>query len=69
MSNLILSNCNTNNNNENGILEIGTGEILSDKRPNGKEKPYHFAHLKKIRFFRCQNENKKTQHFFEMLGF
>ena len=40
MSNLILSNCNTNNNNENGILEIGTGEILSDKRPNGEEKPW-----------------------------
>ena len=39
MSNLILSNCNTNNNNENVIL-IGTGEILSDKRPNGKEKPW-----------------------------
>ena len=35
MSNLILSNCNTNNNNE-----IGTGEILSDKRPNGEEKPW-----------------------------
>ena len=40
MSNLILSNCNTNNNNENGILEIGTGEILSDKRPNGEERPW-----------------------------
>ena len=40
MSNLILSNCNTNNNNENGILEIGTGEILSDRRPNGEEKPW-----------------------------
>ena len=40
MSNFILSNCNTNNNNENGILEIGTGEILSDKRPNGEEKPW-----------------------------
>ena len=40
MSNLILSECNTNNNNENGILEIGTGEILSDKRPNGEEKPW-----------------------------
>ena len=40
MSNLILSNCNTNNNNENEILEIGTGEILSDKRPNGEEKPW-----------------------------
>ena len=40
MSNLILSNCNTNNNNENVILEIGTGEILSDKRPNGEEKPW-----------------------------
>ena len=40
MSNLILSKCNTNNNNENGILEIGTGEILSDKRPNGEEKPW-----------------------------
>ena len=39
MSNLILSNCNTNNNNENVIL-IGTGEILSDKRPNGEEKPW-----------------------------
>ena len=39
MSNLILSNCNTNNNNENVIL-IGTGEKLSDKRPNGKEKPW-----------------------------
>ena len=35
MSSLILSNCNTNNNNfynENGILETGTGEILSDPR-------------------------------------
>ena len=40
MSNLILSNCNTNNNNENGIIEIGTGEILSDKKPNGEEKPW-----------------------------
>ena len=40
MSSLILSNCNTHNNNENGILEIGTGEILSDKRPNGKERPW-----------------------------
>ena len=40
MSNLILSNCNTNNNNENVILEIGTGEILSDKKPNGEEKPW-----------------------------
>ena len=40
MSSLILSNCNTNNNNENEILEIGTGEILSDKRPNGEEKPW-----------------------------
>ena len=39
MPNLILSNCNTNNNNENGIL-TGTGEILSDKRPNGEEKPW-----------------------------
>ena len=40
MSNLILPNCNTNNNNENGILEIGTGEILSDKKQNGEEKPW-----------------------------
>ena len=35
MSGLILANCNTNNNNfydENGILETGTGEILSDPR-------------------------------------
>ena len=43
MSSLILSNCNTNNNNfynENGILETGTGEILSDPRKNGKERPW-----------------------------
>ena len=25
--------------NENGILETGTGEILSDPRKNGKERP------------------------------
>ena len=40
MSNLILTNCNTNNNNfydENGILEIGTGEILSDKNQTAKK--------------------------------
>ena len=39
MSNLILAKSNTSNNNfynENGILETGTGEILSDKRPNGE---------------------------------
>ena len=36
MHDLILTECNTNNNNENGILEIGTGEILSDKKPNGE---------------------------------
>ena len=39
MSSLILSNCNTNNNNfynENGILETGTGEILSDPRKKRK---------------------------------
>ena len=43
MSGLILANCNTNNNNfydENGILETGTGEILSDPRKNGKERPW-----------------------------
>ena len=43
MSNLILAKSNTSNNNfynENGILEIGIGEILSDKRPNGEEKPW-----------------------------
>ena len=43
MSGLILANCNTNNNNfydENGILETGTGEILSDQRKNGKERPW-----------------------------
>jgi plasmid rolling circle replication initiator protein Rep len=43
MSNLILSKSNTSNNNfqdDNGILETGTGEILSDKRPNGEEKPW-----------------------------
>ena len=39
MSGLILANCNTNNNNfydENGILETGTGEILSDPRKKWK---------------------------------
>ena len=47
MSNLILSKYNTNNNNENGILEIGTGEILSDKRPNGEEKLWKMHKLKR----------------------
>ena len=49
MSNLILSNCNTNNNNENGILEIGTGEILSDKRPNGKERPWRLHKMNSLK--------------------
>ena len=52
MSNLILSNCNTNNNNENVILEIGTGEILSDKRPNGKEKPWKKHKINSLKLHR-----------------
>ena len=48
MSNLILSNCNTNNNNENGILS-GTGEILSDKRPNGEERPWSLHKINSLK--------------------
>lgn len=50
MSNLILTNCNTNNNNENVIL-IGTGEILSDKRPNGKEKPWKKHKMNSLKLY------------------
>ena len=50
MSNLILSNCNTNNNNENVIL-IGTGEILSDKRPNGEEKPWKKHKMNSLKLY------------------
>ena len=51
MSNLILTNCNTNNNNENEILEIGTGEILSDKKPNGKEKPWKKHKMNSLKLY------------------
>ena len=54
MSSLILSNCNTNNNNfynENGILETGTGEILSDPRPNGEERPWKKHKMNSLKLY------------------
>ena len=52
MSNLILSKSNTSNNNfqdDNGILETGTGEILSDKRPNGEERPWRLHKMNSLK--------------------
>ena len=54
MSVFILAKNNPDNNNfydENGILETGTGEILSDPRKNGKERPWKMHKVNSLKLY------------------
>ena len=63
MSNLILTNCNTNNNNENEILTC-TGEILSDPRPNGKERPWKKHKMNSLKLYNLYRKALKIDNSF-----